>query len=75
VTLIAFNVLLSAMCVPAFKWRRLMRQFRTLALVAVVFTAGWITSACTSTTTSRNPDIPMNSACALGFNNDRPCSY
>jgi len=34
-----------------------------------------LVAAGTSTTANRNDGAPLNSACARGFNNDRPCSY
>ncbi|WP_200847761.1 hypothetical protein [Rhizobium sp. 18055] len=52
-----------------------MNRFRILVLVGAFILPACIVSACTSTTASRDPNLPLNSACALGFNNDRPCSY
>jgi hypothetical protein len=39
-------------------------------IAILVATASW-----TTTEQSRNVQMPLNSACAFGFYNDRPCSY
>lgn len=52
-----------------------MHRFRILVLAGVLIVPAWIVTGCTSTTAARNDGAPLNSACALGFNNDRPCSY
>jgi hypothetical protein len=52
-----------------------MRRFRILIVVGALLGPAWMITACTSTSGARNADLPLNSACALGFNNDRPCSY
>jgi hypothetical protein len=52
-----------------------MIRFRILALAAAALVVAASLTACTSTTTSRDPNLPLNSACAIGFSNDRPCSY
>lgn len=52
-----------------------MRRFQALVIVGTLFATALIATSCTSTAQSRNPDMPLNGACAYGFNNDRPCSY
>ncbi|MFK0334894.1 hypothetical protein ACIQUB_27675 [Rhizobium sp. NPDC090275] len=52
-----------------------MRRFHSLALAGALVVTAFIATACTSTEQSRNPRMPLNSACAYGFDNDRPCSY
>jgi hypothetical protein len=52
-----------------------MRCFHSLALAGTLILTAFVATACTSTEQSRNADMPLNSACAYGFNNDRPCSY
>ena|GEM_PF-1543051 len=51
-----------------------MNRFRRSAVAGALITLVAIASACTSTS-QRDPNLPLNSACALGFDNDRPCSY
>lgn len=69
------SALLENMIVKSFKGGVQMHRFHALALVGALLATAFIATACTSTAPSRNGDMPMNSACALGFNNDRPCSY
>ncbi len=52
-----------------------MHRFRILVLAGVLIVPVSILVGCTSTTATRDSNAPLNSACALGFNNDRPCSY
>ncbi len=52
-----------------------MRRFHSLVIVGALIVTTVVATACTSTEQSRNPGMPLNSACAYGFNNDRPCSY
>ena len=49
----------------------LMNRFRRSAVAGALITLVVIASACTSTS-QRDPNLPLNSACALGFDNDRP---
>jgi predicted neutral ceramidase superfamily lipid hydrolase len=52
-----------------------MRRFHLLAIAGALIVTAFVATACTSTAQSRNAGMPLNSACAYGFDNDRPCSY
>ncbi|WP_200959549.1 hypothetical protein [Rhizobium sp. Root1203] len=52
-----------------------MNHFRKLVTAGALIAVALAAAACTSTTSQRDANAPLNSACALGFNNDRPCSY
>lgn len=52
-----------------------MNRFRASILAGALISMVSIVAACTTTNYQQNPSADLNSACALGFNNDRPCSY
>ncbi len=52
-----------------------MSRFRTLMLAAALILPVGTLTGCTSTSSNTDPNRPLNSACPLGLNNDRPCSY
>ncbi|WP_194273850.1 MULTISPECIES: hypothetical protein [Rhizobium] len=52
-----------------------MNRFRASILAGAMISMVMIVAACTTTSYQQNPSADLNSACALGFNNDRPCSY
>jgi len=52
-----------------------MYALRILALAAFTAVSALAVTACTSTGNQRPSDLPPNTACALGFNTERPCSY
>ncbi|OWV86917.1 hypothetical protein ATY79_08910 [Rhizobium sp. R693] len=52
-----------------------MNRLRNFLVAGALLSLATMASACTSTTSQPNQNSSLNSACALGFNNDRPCSY